>query len=1619
MVKVSTKSGLAPGTALGQGYSNSHNHRSPLQDGTNKANASPSPSPVVKSHNPGRHIKRTSVQIPTTPTPVTYTTPSIQTSPSRIPILKPLGPRALSVRDDKKGRLLARRPHSSMGFDRSGGFHGQFEHDPIADGDQGEEHNEVKININRFPTTPTTRRPYHHHRAPRTILSSSSVGLGEEEQPRSPRWTVPPPTTTVATNLRIKTHIGPWKLGCTIGKGTTSRVRVAKHITSGVTAAIKIISKRNMGNTVDEHGEEINGKEKTTKKILSWGVEREVVIMKLMEHPNIVELFDVWESKGELFLILEYASAGSLFTYLSTRGALAEQEAMRFFRQIIGAVSSIHSYRICHRDLKPENILLDQHMNAKLADFGMAAFQPEDTMLTTSCGSPHYAAPEVIAGKPYRGDKADIWSCGVILYAMLAGYLPFDSGDIDRTLSLVCAGDYVIPPWFGRATRSLVQSMLRKRVADRLSGKEILQHPAMRKYQREHKKLFPELDQLVYGDELLGMELNDKKREMLPAESGEVDEDIFAAMTVLWKDADQAKLFDNLLNDEVNYEKLFYKGLLDYRTEQLEQNKEYLSHSRTNAVKVEDMPMLTFPANSPLFKVPRASHSPQSSVSRVKSQLYGPRPGPISSAEERNRRLQHRQQQHEQPQPHPKPIKRSENIPVVPSYDPYRASRMKLIDPDQVEHMKITVYPPKIEVAPQSRYQCRAVMRSGRPGLAKSLSGKRIAPSQSASGCMKAAGSGKAKRNVSFQNVREVSNIIRKYSREHESGVFHLNGGTRDLTASNAQRLNNAKGQHPHRILSSSSPPLLPIAPHSDGYHGDITSSHTLPDSSPLSLPTPSPPPASESQQLKKCNDLNELYVRRKRVRPGTSNSSTGRQSSAPVIIPAPSNAQQRHYELLQDARKASREIEMLCEEAFNHAHKQVKSGRDVEVKGSNVAQNHVVSSAAAAIAVGKEADSTESCVVDRDNQECWIRNQAAVEDELVQQVGQITDSALGSENQGFAMSSVPILSHDQNSSGLHNCQQQSPSPNNIRTTKANTQKPAVQSTKPKAWNSLEAALKSLETLCPEAPISPVQFSHPSLAPPSRTLEQLKKTQRQLNQFIMSSSEKSTTDVFQDIQERLNREIAALDDKQQELEAKEGDVATESDNNKDIKEAVSSEEDMNEWNRNIARFTRCAEGATHKQSPRAFQQDQPQSCMLQPGHGSNASGDVYPRSGSTYNERPAEEREKEGMLDVGLGVKPLTIRKKEAKVGADDECEDESGRAPKHSHCSRRNVISTERNARNQEVEIEDDDEDAITPCVPANPQSRKRSTRPKKRGFQAALEPIAEHRSSSGSSEAGKKGSGQRSWSWSKNDDKCRKQRGDGSALRLPSVPENPGDGKRNLESVGRTRSKGERLRSLFCRKRSSKSGAKVEKAPEAVAAPQKTTAKPEKSPTDVSRPFTDSDETLKGDGPSGDSQAQGKADGPSIPNRESSKIGTWSRLSRQLFSNNKPVTREIVFHCGHEEAEKEVRKIMRQWRSCGLSNFHFDAYNHKLRGTIAANNTLEVAPLEFSGAFFMVKASPSPDMSNVVAEHSLLSLKLKKGAEESLHELAGCLMQSLKEKEGLLVSDEGKVRDIIQSFE
>ena len=238
---------------------------------------------------------------------------------------------------------------------------------------------------------------------------------------------------------------------------------------------------------------------------------------------------------------------GELFNYISTKQILPEDEAVRIFRQIIAALSYCHQFNICHRDLKPENILMDRHKNIKIVDFGMAALQPMNKWLETPCGSPHYASPEVIRGVPYRGDKADIWSCGVILFAMLTGYLPFDPGDDDwrEVVHVVLECDYRIPDTLSPEAQDLIWRILQPDPRQRISIKDMWSHPLLKKY--EHLDSLDDNGQPYIGPPIpltiedCGPRIKERRH---------IDNEVLRNLRNLWHRATEEELAQTLLNEE-------------------------------------------------------------------------------------------------------------------------------------------------------------------------------------------------------------------------------------------------------------------------------------------------------------------------------------------------------------------------------------------------------------------------------------------------------------------------------------------------------------------------------------------------------------------------------------------------------------------------------------------------------------------------------------------------------------------------------------------------------------------------------------------------------------------------------------------------------------------------------------------------------------------------------------------------------------------------------------------------------------------------------------------------------------------------------------------------------------
>ncbi|KAF7796331.1 hypothetical protein EIP86_007508 [Pleurotus ostreatoroseus] len=348
--------------------------------------------------------------------------------------------------------------------------------------------------------------------------------------------------------------IGLWKIGRTIGKGSSGRVRIARHSRTGQYAAVKIVSKQ----VILSSRMSLRDADGEAERILH-GIEREIVIMKLIEHPNIMRLYDVWETSTELFLILEYVEGGELFEYLCDKGRLSTNEALDYFQQIITAVDYCHRFNIAHRDLKPENLLLDANKNIKVADFGMAAWQGKSDMLQTACGSPHYAAPEVIMGRAYNGACSDVWSCGVILYALLAGRLPFDDEDLATLLEKVKIGKFSMPSTIEPLAQDLIRKMLEKDISKRITVSEILKHPF---YTSQPPKVIP--------CDIPG--LDDIARPL--TSEADVDRDILANLRTLWPGVDDEQLIENLTNTKQTWEKGIYHLLVRYRSKHLENYEE-------------------------------------------------------------------------------------------------------------------------------------------------------------------------------------------------------------------------------------------------------------------------------------------------------------------------------------------------------------------------------------------------------------------------------------------------------------------------------------------------------------------------------------------------------------------------------------------------------------------------------------------------------------------------------------------------------------------------------------------------------------------------------------------------------------------------------------------------------------------------------------------------------------------------------------------------------------------------------------------------------------------------------------------------------------------------------------
>ncbi|XP_063862874.1 serine/threonine-protein kinase MARK2-like isoform X17 [Scylla paramamosain] len=340
-------------------------------------------------------------------------------------------------------------------------------------------------------------------------MSSSGGGGGSGSSSSSVR----------GSSSRSRTEeIGKYRLLKTIGKGNFAKVKLAKHVPTGKEVAIKIIDKTQLNPG-------------SLQKLF-----REVRIMKILDHPNIVKLFQVIETEKTLYLVMEYASGGEVFDYLVFHGRMKEKEARAKFRQIVSAVQYCHQKKIIHRDLKAENLLLDSEMVIKIADFGFSNEFTPGNKLDTFCGSPPYAAPELFQGKKYDGPEVDVWSLGVILYTLVSGSLPFDGSNLKELRERVLRGKYRIPFYMSTDCENLLKKFLVLNPARRASLETIMKDRWMN-IGYEDDELKPYVEPVMDYDDVKRIEILSEmgylRTEIEESLKGQKYDDVYATYLLL------------------------------------------------------------------------------------------------------------------------------------------------------------------------------------------------------------------------------------------------------------------------------------------------------------------------------------------------------------------------------------------------------------------------------------------------------------------------------------------------------------------------------------------------------------------------------------------------------------------------------------------------------------------------------------------------------------------------------------------------------------------------------------------------------------------------------------------------------------------------------------------------------------------------------------------------------------------------------------------------------------------------------------------------------------------------------------------------------------------------------
>jgi serine/threonine protein kinase len=265
--------------------------------------------------------------------------------------------------------------------------------------------------------------------------------------------------------------IGSYIMGTDLGQGAFGKVKLATHIQTGEKVAIKILDKDKI---MEEDEDDI------------IRVQKEIAILKKLRHKNIVQLYELMETPRNIYLAMEYCEGKELFDYIIMKKKLSEAEACKFFQEIISGIEYLHSQNIVHRDLKPENLLLDHKLSIKISDFGLSTTYTNDRLLSTACGTPSYAPPEMLRGEEYHGQLSDLWSCGVILYAMLAGYLPFSESNEDLNCQKIMDGDFEMLDYISESCQDLMRNILQADPLDRYDIDQVKSHPWFNSFPLRH-----------------------------------------------------------------------------------------------------------------------------------------------------------------------------------------------------------------------------------------------------------------------------------------------------------------------------------------------------------------------------------------------------------------------------------------------------------------------------------------------------------------------------------------------------------------------------------------------------------------------------------------------------------------------------------------------------------------------------------------------------------------------------------------------------------------------------------------------------------------------------------------------------------------------------------------------------------------------------------------------------------------------------------------------------------------------------------------------------------------------------------------------------------------------------